>query len=305
MTKSARASAEPRFADGYFTVRDGLQLHYRDYSGASERAPLLCLHGLTRNARDFAELAERHSPRHRVIVLEFRGRGDSDWDPVSARYNPLIYAADVIELLDQLGMAQAVFVGTSLGGLVTMAVTALAPQRIAAAIMNDVGPELEKAGLDRIQTYLGIDRRFANWAEAAEALSVSQGPSFPGYGPADWEAMARRTCRERDGEIVFDYDMAIADPFKAGGSTPNVDLWPLFTALGQKPLLVVRGEISQLLSAETFAQMRAAAPHAQFVTVPGIGHAPELSEPEAAAAIDAFLESLPGSLGGERQAGAA
>ena len=286
------------FIDEYLAVRDGLRLHYRDYPGGDGKLPpLLCLHGLTRNARDFAELAERYSPKHRVLVLEFRGRGDSEWDPVSSRYNPLVYAADVIELLDQLGLSKAIFVGTSLGGLVTMAVAALAPQRIAAVILNDVGPEIGQVGIDRIQAYLGVDRRFATWTEAAEALSVSQGPSFPHYGLADWEKMARRTCRERDGEIMFDYDMAIAEPFKTGGSTPNVDMWPLFFVLSQRPLLVVRGEISQLLSTETFAKMQAAAPDADFVTVPGVGHAPELNEPAAVEAIDAFLASLPDRLG--------
>ncbi|GAA4714177.1 alpha/beta hydrolase [Sphingomonas lutea] len=285
--------SEARFADEYYTVRDGLRLHYRDYPGGSDDLPpLLCLHGLTRNARDFAHLAERYSPKHRVLVLEFRGRGDSEWDPDSARYNPLTYAGDVIELLDHLGLRQAIFVGTSLGGLVTMAVAALAPDRIAAAILNDIGPEIDQVGIDRIQTYLGLDRRFASWEEAAQAVSVSQGLSFPAYGPADWEAMARRNCRERDGEIVFDYDQAIALPFKNGGTTPTIDMWPLYSALAQKPLLVVRGEISQLLSEETFAKMQAAAPHAAFATVRGIGHAPELFEPEAIAAIDAFLGSL-------------
>ena len=302
---NAPVQAERHFSNEYLTVRDGLRLHYRDYPGGDDRPPLLCLPGLTRNARDFAEPAERYSPEHRVIVLEFRGRGDSDWDPVSARYNPLTYAGDVIELLDHLHIEQAVFVGTSLGGLVTMAVAATAPQRIAAAIVNDVGPEIGQVGIDRIMAYLGVDRRFASWAEAAEALSLSQGPSFPDYGAADWEKMARRVCREQDGEIRFDYDMAIAEPFKAGGSAPNIDMWPLFAALAQKPLLVVRGEISQLLSLDTAGKMQAAAPGAVFVTVPGIGHAPELNEPAAVAAIDAFLKALPDRIEQAGKAGAA
>ena len=291
------------YIEGFYTVRDGLRLHYRDYPGdSSVLPPLLCLHGLTRNARDFAELAERYSPRHRVIVLEFRGRGESDRDPLSARYNPLTYAGDVIELLDQLDLPRAIFVGTSLGGLVTMAVAAVAAPRIAATILNDVGPEIGQVGVDRIQAYLGQDHRFPSWEAAAAAISVSQGPSFPSYGPADWHAMARRICRERDGEIVFDYDMAIALPFKSGGATPTIDLWPLFAVLARKPLLVIRGEISQLLSAETFEKMREVAPEAEFAIVPGVGHAPELSEPAALAAIDAFLAGLPGKIGAPIQA---
>ena len=294
--------ARQRFSDGYFTVRDGLRIHYRDYPGSTDALPLLCLHGLTRNARDFAHLAERHSPKHRVIVAEFRGRGDSEWDPIPSRYNPLTYASDVIELLDQLQLPQAIFVGTSLGGLVTMAVAAVAPQRIAAAILNDVGPALEPVGLDRIMAYLGTDRRFETWEAAAQAIAISQGPSFPNYGPNDWLAMAKRNCRERDGEIVFDYDMNIALPFKTGGATPPIDLWPLFAALAQRPLLVIRGEISQLLSEETFRKMQEVAPQAQFTSVRGVGHAPELDEPEAVAAIDAFLASLPSRIGASPQA---
>ena len=281
-----------RYSDKFLTLADGLTVHYRNYPGGEGLPPLLCLHGLTRNARDFAEFAERYSPRFRVIALDFRGRGESGYDPLSARYNPLTYAADVQQLLDALDIPQAIFVGTSLGGLVTMAVAAVAPQRIAAAILNDIGPELTQAGLDRLQTYVGKDLRFRSWDEAAEAIARNQGPAFPNYTHADWVAMARRNCREEAGEIRFDYDMAIAVPFQTGGPTPTIDLWPLFEALGRKPLLVVRGEKSDLLSAETATRMQAAAPDMTLTVVPGVGHAPELNEPEAVAAIDAFLDSL-------------
>ena len=162
-----------RFEDRYFIVRDGLTLHYRDYPGASDKPPLLCLHGLTRNARDWADFAERYSPRFRVLALDFRGRGGSDYDPVPARYNPLTYARDVIELLDQLASPQAIFVGTSLGGLVTMTIAAMAPQRIAATILNDVGPDIDPGGVDRILTYVGKDVRFESWDEAALAIAAN------------------------------------------------------------------------------------------------------------------------------------
>ena len=282
---------ETRYRDGYFVVRDGLRLHYRDYAGAGG-PPLLCLHGLTRNARDFADFAERHSPRFRVLALDFRGRGESDYDQLPARYNPLTYVGDVIELLDDLAVPQATFVGTSLGGLVTMAMAAMAPQRIAASILNDVGPELNQAGLDRIQSYVGKGEHFADWDEAAEAIARNQAVAFPDYGPANWLATARRHCRERDGAIQFDYDPAIAGVFADPGPTPKVDMWPVFAALARKPLLVVRGERSELLSAETFEKMKQAAPDAKFVTAPGVGHAPMLDEPEADAAIEAFFASL-------------
>ena len=280
------------YQDCYLTVADGLRLHYRDYPGPSDRPPLLCLPGLTRNVRDFADLAERYSPRFRVLALEFRGRGDSDYDPQPMRYNPLTYAADVLQLLDRLEIPRAIFVGTSLGGLVTMTVAATAPQRIAATILNDIGPDLTTNGLDRIRSYVGKDVRFASWDEAGALMARNNNRVPARYSDEDWVKMARRACREEDGEIRFDYDMAIAVPFEAA-PTPNVDLWPLFAAVAQKPLLVVRGELSDLLSAESFEKMRQAAPNARFVVVPGVGHAPDLNEPEAVAAIDDFLDRLP------------
>ena len=291
MNDAGGSVAAERYADCYFTVRDGLRLHYRDYRGSSDKPPLLCLPGLTRNARDFADFAERYSPRFRVIALDFRGRATSDYDPVPARYNPLTYAGDVIELLDHLGIDQAIFVGTSLGGLVTMVVAATAPQRIAAAIINDVGPDVDPAGINRILTYVGKDVRFSSWDEAADTIAANYGSKFDRFTHSDWVAMAKRNCREENGEIRFDYDMAIAEPFRTAGPVPQVDLWPLFAALGHKPLLVVRGEKSDLLTAETAAKMRAIAPAMKLAVVAGVGHAPELSEPEAVAAIDEFLLS--------------
>jgi pimeloyl-ACP methyl ester carboxylesterase len=291
MSADANA-ASSRFEDRYFTVHDGLRLHYREYLGSSEGPPLLCLPGLTRNARDFADLAERYSPRFRVLALDFRGRALSDYDPEPARYLPMTYAADVVEMLDQLGIAEAIFIGTSLGGLVTMAIAMTAPERIVATVMNDVGPDVDPSGIDRILTYVGKDQRFKSWEEAASMISGNYGSSFDRYSQDDWVRMAQRNCREENGEIRFDYDMAIAEPFRNAGATPAVDLWPFFTALAQKPLLVVRGEKSDLLTAATAARMQTVAPHMKLAVVPGVGHAPELSEPEAVAAIDAFLDSL-------------
>jgi pimeloyl-ACP methyl ester carboxylesterase len=281
------------FIDRFITVRDGLRLHIRDYPGKQVHSPLLCLHGLTRNARDFADLAERYSPRFRVLALDFRGRGDSDYDPMPMRYTPLTYAGDVLQLLDALDLPEAIFVGTSLGGLVTMAVAAMAPQRIAGAILNDVGPELSQEGLDRIRTYVGHDVRFPSWEAAAAALADNNRHLPRAYGSEEWMKMAWRACRERGGEIVFDYDMAIVEPFQVKGPAPSVDMWPLFRALALKPVLVVRGALSDLLSAEATARMQEAAPDAQFVTVPDVGHAPELNEPTSVAAIDRFLAGLP------------
>jgi pimeloyl-ACP methyl ester carboxylesterase len=276
----------------FVVVADGLRLHYRDYPGPAGKAPLLCLHGLTRNSRDFTDFAERHSPEWRVLAADFRGRGLSDYDPLPARYTPVTYAADVLHFLNALEIDRAVFIGTSLGGLVTMAIAAIAPQRIAASILNDVGPELTAGGLERIRSFVGKDVRFATWDEAAEAIAANNRRLPQGYSHDDWVEMAHRVCREDKGEIVFDYDMAIALPFETHGPVPKVDLWPLFKALGQKPLLVVRGEQSDLLSADALEKMHEAAPGMKSVTVPGVGHAPTLDEPEALEAIDALLGSL-------------
>ncbi|HEX3423789.1 MAG TPA: alpha/beta hydrolase [Sphingomicrobium sp.] len=285
-------SQEARYRDGHLIVPDGLSLHYRDYPGPSGKPPLLCLHGLTRNARDFADFAERYSPRWRVLAPDFRGRGSSGYDPLPARYNPLTYASDVLQLLDQLLIEKAVIVGTSLGGLVIMTLAAMAPQRIAGSILNDVGPDVDAAGVERILTYVGKDVRFKSWDEAAEAIAANHGASFDRYTHEDWLKMAKRNCREEKGEIRFDYDVAIAEPFRTTGPVPRVDLWPLFEVLAQKPLLVVRGSKSDLLTEATAARMRTAAPNMKLATVEGVGHAPELNEPEAVAAIDDFLAGI-------------
>lgn len=283
-----------RFRDGFHQVRDGLRLHFRDYPGPHDQPPLLCLPGLTRNARDFESFAARWSPRFRVIAVDFRGRGQSDHDPDPARYIPLTYAHDTIALLDHLGVADAIFVGTSLGGLVTMLMAVLDEDRIAAAILNDIGPELEEGGLERIRTYVGKDRRFADWDEAARAVA-DYGRGLPRhYGDDDWLRAAHRLASEHDGHIRFDYDMAIVQPFEAAGPTPQVDMWPLFRALAKRPLLLIRGAESDLVGAAAFARMREQAPEAAWVEVPGVGHAPDLDEPAAIAAVESFLAGIAG-----------
>lgn len=285
-------SAPARYRDGYFEVPDGLRLHYRDYAGDMSKPPLLCLPGLTRNSRDFEQFAERYSPQFRVLALDFRGRALSDYDPQPERYMPFTYANDVIHFLDQLGIHQAIFVGTSLGGLVTMAVAVMAPDRIAAAIMNDVGPDVDEEGIERIKTYVGKDVRFADWDEAARIISANVGRSFEHRSHDDWIAVAKGNCREENGEIRFDYDMAIAVPFQTANSGPQVDLWPLFRALAAKPLLVIRGANSDLLTAATAKRMQVEAPTVKVATIPGVGHAPDLDEREAVDAIDVFLNDL-------------
>jgi pimeloyl-ACP methyl ester carboxylesterase len=280
--------------DQYWTSRDGLTLHYRDYDGPSDRPPVLCLHGLTRNSRDFENLAGRLAGDWRVLTVDFRGRGKSEHDPEPARYMPPTYAADVLHLLDELGIEKAVFIGTSLGGIVTMIVAGFAPQRIAGALLNDVGPELDKAGLDRISGYVGKPVLFASWDEAADRFAAKYGDVHPGYGHDEWIRYAKRVCRETQRGVELDYDMAIAEPFKAMDekTASGANAWPLLEGFRGKPVTVLRGESSDLFSAETAQKMCEAVPGAELVTVANVGHAPDFDEPESMAAVERLLERV-------------
>ena len=241
------------FTDGYWTSRDGLQLHYRDYAGRPDRPPLLCLPGLTRNARDFEELAERLAGNWRVICVELRGRGDSGYAKDSATYNPLQYLEDLGELFAQAGLSRVVAIGTSLGGLLTMLLAATGPERLAGALLNDVGPEVNPAGIERIRNYVGQARSFPTWMHAARALAESQGPTFPQASITDWLAMAKRCMVVgSNGRIHFDYDMKIAEPFATADGASNVDMWPAFEALAGRPVTLLRGALSDVLTAATF-----------------------------------------------------
>lgn len=279
--------------DRYWNSKDGLRLHYRDYAGPADRPPILCLPGLTRNARDFEAVADRLAGEWRVLALDFRGRGQSQHDPSPANYVPPTYAADVLKFLDQLGIADAVFFGTSLGGIVTMLLAMSDPERIAGALLNDIGPVVEPAAIDRLRTYVGKGGSWGSWEEAAEAAAARNRIAFPDYTPEQWQRFARRLCSERpDGSIQADYDMAIALPFATNNGTMGRDPWSLLDGLADKPVLIVRGEISDLFSAETARRMLDRLPKAELVTIPGIGHAPMLDEPEAEAGIDRLLHRV-------------
>ena len=288
-----QARGKPSMAewqDRYWNSSDGLRLHYRDYAGPADRPPILCLPGLTRNARDFGPVADRLAGEWRIIAVEFRGRGQSQYDPDPANYVPHTYAADVLKLLDQLGIADAVFFGTSLGGIVTMLMSTTDPERIAGAVLNDIGPVVEEAGVDRLRTYVGKGGTWASWTEAAEAAATRNRIAFPENTPEQWERFARRLASERaDGTIQADYDMKIADAFAENKGTPDYDPWSLIHGLADKPVLIVRGETSDLFSVETADRMLDLLPKAELVTIPGIGHAPVLDEIEAQAGIDRLL----------------
>lgn len=282
------------YEDRYWTSGDGLNLHYRNYPGpeGGARLPVLCLHGLTRNARDFAALADTLAARRRVIVPEMRGRGMSDYAPDSDSYSPVTYVADVEKLLAEQGIDRFVVIGTSMGGLMTMLMASARPGRIAAVVLNDIGPVIEPAGLARISGYVGQGRSYPTWVHAARGLAEAHAAAFPDFDLDQWLDMAKRTMVvSQNGRIVFDYDMAIAEPFAKPGNAAPANLWLAFEALRDVPMLLVRGELSDLISPDTVKQMGVRNPKMRTVVVPRVGHAPTLDEPEARTAILALLDA--------------
>lgn len=280
------------YADRSWQSADGLTLSFRDYPGDGKRPPVLCLHGLTRNARDFEDLAAHiASQGWRVLVPEMRGRGNSEYASDPASYQVGTYVGDLLALLEQEGIERFVSIGTSMGGLITMVLATLQPDRIAGTVLNDVGPVVEAGAIEAIKSYVGQGRSFPTWMHAARALQEVHGEAHPDFDIEQWVGMAKRTLTLcNNGRIAFDYDMKIAEPILAADENAvPPDLWPAFEALIDSPLLLIRGELSQLLSAESFAEMQRRAPEASAVTVPRQGHAPTLDEPEARTAIDAFL----------------
>jgi pimeloyl-ACP methyl ester carboxylesterase len=278
------------YTDGYWWSKDGLRLHYRDYAAPADKPPLLCFPGLTRNARDYEALATRLAGDWRVICVEFRGRGESAFAKDPMTYVPLVYLQDVEALLAELGIERFVAVGTSLGGIVTMLLAATDGGKLAGAVLNDVGPEIDPAGLARIRTYVGKAVWHPTWMHAARAVAEGNADVYPGYGIEDWLRMAKRLYRvNSSGRIVLDYDMKIAEPFRVPGNEAGPDMWPTMDALAKKPVLIVRGEHSDILRASVAERMAERLGDAELVTVAGVGHAPTLDEPEAAAAIDRLL----------------
>ncbi|HEU4820574.1 MAG TPA: alpha/beta hydrolase [Qipengyuania sp.] len=284
------------FAHRDWQSAEGLSLHFRDYAGAGDdRPPVLCLHGLTRNARDFEDLAPHIAQQGwRVIVPEMRGRGRSAYAADPASYAVPTYVGDLEALLRQEEIERFVAIGTSMGGLMIMATAASAPERLAGVVLNDVGPVVESGGLEKIKAYVGQGKSFPTWVHAARALAELHGDTYPAYGLEDWLAMAKRTMVPvSNGRIAFDYDMKIAEPILASDEAAvPPDLWPMLRALAGRPAVLVRGERSAILSAETFAQMAAALPGSRTVTVAQTGHAPTLDEPEVRTAIDAMLAEV-------------
>jgi pimeloyl-ACP methyl ester carboxylesterase len=284
--------SDKAFADGHWLSADGLALHFRDYAGLADRPPLVCIPGLTRNARDFEPLARAFAGEWRVLVIELRGRGESDYAKDAASYEAATYIADIEALLAELNIGKFVAVGTSLGGVLTMLLAARGAP-IAAALLNDIGPTVEETGLARIRELVGQGRSYPTWVHAARSLQESSAGVYPDYELADWLRFAKRVMTvSSNGRIVSDYDMRIAEPFQEARGGRSEPLWAALTALKDRPVCVLRGELSDLLSAETLAEMGQVLPGLDAVTVPRVGHIPTFEEPESRAALARLLERV-------------
>ncbi|RJT34947.1 alpha/beta hydrolase [Mesorhizobium waimense] len=284
------------FADFFYTAPDGLRLHARVYGEAnSGHWPVVCLPGLTRNARDFHELAlhlsrQEKNPR-KVIAFDYRGRGQSAYDPDVSHYNVGVEAGDILAGLAGLGIEQAAFIGTSRGGLIIHVLGALRPTVLKAVVLNDIGPVIEAAGLAHISSYLERTPKPKTFAGAVDAQRGAHGADFPALTEADWERMVSALYRGVDAGLVPDFDPNLVDTMAGlDFSNPLPDLWPQFEALAAVPLLAIRGGNSKLLSAGTLEEMRKRHPGMETITVDGQGHAPFLETGSLPDAIAAFLD---------------
>ncbi len=280
----------PAFEELRFPSADKrLQLYSRVYPG--DGPAIVMMHGLTRNSADFEGLASHLASRFKLVVPDQRGRGLSDYDPEPANYLPTTYSADMLGLIDRLGLERPILIGTSMGGLMAMIMATMRPDGFRGLVLNDVGPLVEPTGLDRIASYVGSAQRIGSWEDAAEYCRRINGYAFPSYDDAQWLAVARRLFRSNaDGVPELAYDAAIA----AGLASPNPsvvphDLWPMWQGLANVPVLAVRGALSDILSENTLGRMADDHPGMQSVTVAGVGHAPMLDEPDALLAINQFM----------------
>jgi pimeloyl-ACP methyl ester carboxylesterase len=287
-------------SDHYVTAQDSLRLHVREYGARTAAGrPVICLPGLTRTVADFDRLADTlaKGSRRRVLALDYRGRGQSDYDRNPDNYSIAVELNDVIAVLTARAALPAIFIGTSRGGLIIMMLAALRPTFIAGVVLNDIGPEIETKGLMRIKGYVGKLPEPRNFQEGAEILRRLFDAQFPKLTDADWLAFAQRTWRQDGERLMPTYDVklnrtiATVDPER-----PMPALWPQFDALAGVPLMVIRGANSDLLSPETLAAMRTRRPDMTVLEVSDQGHAPLLVEPDVLGGIGTFVTQCEGRL---------
>ena len=279
----------------FISAPDGLKLHARCHGRSSASAlPVVCLPGLARTAADFDALAEAlagdASRPRRVIALDYRGRGQSEYDRDPDNYNFQVELADVLAVIAALDAARAIFVGTSRGGILTMLLAAVRPTAIAGCVLNDIGPVIEPKGLMRIKGYVGKLPQPRSFEEGAEILRRLFDAQFPKLGPQDWLASAHRTFRQENGALVPTYDVKLAKTLEGVNfDKPFPPLWAQFDALAHCPVLVIRGENSDILSPATVEAMQARRPALEAIEVPDQGHAPLLAEADVIARIAEFV----------------
>jgi pimeloyl-ACP methyl ester carboxylesterase len=283
------------YADLFVSATDGLRLYVRDYGSLSRELPVVCLPGLARTSEDFHELAlalSNGEHARRVLALDYRGRGRSDWDKAWRNYDVRVELEDTLQVLTAAGIEEAIFIGTSRGGLITMGLSAVRPALVRAAILNDIGPVIEGKGLVRIRGYVGKLPTPRTFEEASDILRHVMDAQFPAFTRAHWIKMAKGTWREADSRLVPLYDPNLMRTLESIDiEAPPPVLWPLFEGLKSVPVLALRGANSDLLSSQTLDAMRQAHPLLQAITVPGQGHAPML-EGSLVEMIEDFVESV-------------
>ena len=280
--------------DVWYDSDDGLRLYARDYGNRSADLTALCMHGLTRNSADFEELAQHLQKTYRVVTVDQRGRGESARDPDPANYTPARYVRDMVTLIAHLELRNVVLIGTSMGGIMAMLMAASQPNEFRGIVLNDIGPVVAKAGIDRIRSYVGKSKPVASWDDAVAEVMASNAAAFPSYTPTQWQRWAERMYAPTEsGALALRYDPAIAQPMNenVSNATPP-ELWSVFEALSHVPILLIRGELTDILDAGCAEGMQRRHPDLTRVDVSGVGHAPMLDEPGVTEAIDAFLAGL-------------
>lgn len=281
------------FDEIFYTTRDGLRLYARHYPApGSRRRPVVCLAGLTRNCRDFDDLAsvlsDARGHRREVYTLDYRGRGRSEHDADGSTYTILTELGDVADFMALRGIADAAVVGTSRGGLIAMALAAMRPTAVGAVVLNDIGPVIERDGLARIIAYVGRVPLPGSWPEAAQLVRSLNERAYPKETDATWMALARQYFNEENGRPAPGYDAHLSKALQLGDG-PAPALWPQFAALTRVPLLAIRGANSDILSAATLKEMQRRHPNCETLTVADQGHAPLLKDHATISAIYQFL----------------
>lgn len=281
------------YTEKFWVSHDGLKLYARVYPGPGAFArTVLCLHGLTRNSRDFEDLAPHLQQNYRVIVPDVRGRGLSARDPNPQNYQPAIYLQDILALMDTVDALRAAIIGTSMGGMLAMMLAVGSRDRVSGVVLNDMGPEIDPVGLERIKAYAGRLPAPKNWDEAIAQTRSSFGNAWPNLSSERWSVLTRRAYREDEaGAVHVDADPMIGEMLRAAPAA-TANLWPFWKAMRGIPMLAIRGAQSDILSAATFAKMKAENPDLEQLEVAQRGHAPLLDEPGCIAAIDALLSKL-------------